>query len=97
MTVQGRGTQFVSNPFQVLGVSDSPEPSAAPVAPVSGSVDTVKPVVVAAPPAEKKSADGSMTPSHPHLTFLHELGKVLLDDVLTAVLQIGVPILERKL
>lgn len=36
------GTQFISNPFQVLGVSDpvSPEPKSAPVEPASPTVDT---------------------------------------------------------
>jgi|SRR5271166_332295 len=36
-------------------------------------------------------------PSHSHLTFLHHLGSFLLDDVLPTVLQVAIPILERKI
>jgi hypothetical protein len=38
-----------------------------------------------------------LAPSHPELTFLHHIGSILLDDVLPLVLQVGLPILERKI
>ena len=104
-----KGTEYISNPFQVLGKSDAPEPSAAPVAPASGSVAIAAPA--AAPVASEgrpaaletiKTEAGEITPadlkpSHKALTFLHAVGSFMLKDVLPLVLQVGVPILEKRI
>lgn len=50
---------------------------------VAQAVETATPVV------EKKS--------HEFLTFLHHCGTFLVDSVLPLALQIGIPILERKI
>lgn len=94
------GTQFISNPFQVLGVSDpdpKPEPTNAPVAPASPSVATALPVA----PLHAPKIDEVAPVVHPapkeHLSFLHHLGTFFLDSVLPIVLQVGVPILEKEI
>lgn len=114
---------YISNPFQVLGVSDPPmreltpqeihdngegRPAAlenpAPVASLLPSVATAAPVVPSAQANAMHAGGGPMLAIIPaplapneHLTFLHRLGTFFLDDVLPVVLQVGVPILERKI
>lgn len=81
-------TQFVSNPFAVLGKSDPT--SATP------SADSLPTSAAPSIGEQKKSAD-SATPSHPSLTFLHSLGVFLESDLLPLLPQIALAILERKL
>jgi hypothetical protein len=96
--------QYVSNPFQVLGVSDPPSANVASTPPLAGTATS------AANPSslpsaadldkeieEQKAALKTSQPSHSHLHFLHSIGRFFLDDALPIALQIGLPILERKI
>lgn len=97
-------TQFISNPFQVLGVSDVD--SQKPSVPIATSVETAvsgefdrsasnaTPKIIEAAQAAKAAG---ATPTGPHTSWLHNFGEFLLSDILPIVLQIGLPILERKI
>ena len=115
---------YVSNPFQVLGVSDPtpakqvihvPDPDSVvihdPTSPLDGqSVPVVPDPARPGGVVVWSTAFGALAPYTPspapvvvapapkeHLSFLHHLGTFFLDDVLPIALQVGVPILERKI
>jgi hypothetical protein len=82
--------RFVSNPFQVLGVSDpSPELVHVPIPACelgAANLEVVHAEAVQEVEEPKK-----------RLSFLEHIGNIFLDDILPIALQIGVPILERKI
>lgn len=86
-----------------LGVTSArlPEPNAAPLpaptvvhVPIPAfEIGMANPEVILA-----EKAQGIIPPAPTkHLSFLHHLGIFLMDSVLPVVLEVGVPILERKL
>jgi len=91
---------YVSNPFWPPPVKetdskattvDTPPSQAATPAPK----EELHPVMVAAQKAA--SAPLPENPSHEGLTLLHNLGKFFLDDLLPVVLQVGLPILAKRI
>lgn len=81
-------TRFISNPFQVLGVSAPLEPLA------------VSPQASAAPSIAEKKSEDSVASSPHSLTFLHALGDFLFwteKNLLPLAVQIALPILEKRL
>lgn len=109
--IQVKGTQFVSNPFQVLGVSDADttadtQPQTTPDLPDIPAPQTpAAPEVPAAHAAIKEALSqasaqmkaSSPVPSSPHTTWLHNFGLFLLDTVLPDAAEIALPILLKRL
>ena len=106
---------YVSNPFQILGVSD-PSPiitpsmsdvklvTPVPVQPTLVSTDTAaKGLAPNVPPVQKNPGSPILPIAIPEkkagkaLSFLHKFAMFFMDDALPIVLQIGLPILERKI